>query len=353
MFERGGLADERGVVLLDGLPAWAQLPEDAGRHCPPDDGLIDLEEMADWDAWEGDLPAEPGTGDPLDPPTDLRPDSHATLPDDEHALDGSQARWESAAGLERVAPGPELAMVLDVLDLARADDLTAVEVVAAWERLAAWAHLGAMLAAADLSRRTSMNPAWDAPVPAHACVAADELAMRLAWSRRAAERLVRDGRALEHQLVLTADAVRAGALDTPKLRTLTDRLHDRAGELAWAVQEEVLPSAGSRTPRQLADDVDRALLTVAASILFIVAFDYGMGNLTDLIFRQREPLWVEPELLVDPMAWPLQLGTWLAVGYCGVVRFLSYIDQRIRLEGWELELRMKALGASMEDDDRW
>ncbi|MFO0959045.1 MAG: hypothetical protein U0800_16730 [Isosphaeraceae bacterium] len=97
----------------------------------------------------------------------------------------------------------------------------------------------------------------------------------------------------------------------------------------------------------------RAILAVAASLLFIAAFSYGMGNLTDLLLRQDEPLWVEPDLFVDPTTWTIQLGTWLAVGYCGVVRFLSYIDQRIRLEGWELELRMKALRASMEDDDRW
>ncbi len=33
---------------------------------------------------------------------------------------------------------------------------------------------------------------------------------------------------------------------------------------------------------------------------------------------------------------------WIAVGYLAVVRFLSYLDQRIRNEGWELELLMWA-----------
>ncbi|HVX89504.1 MAG TPA: DUF222 domain-containing protein, partial [Gemmatimonadales bacterium] len=137
-----------------------------------------------------------------------------------------------------------------------------VEVVAAWEKVAAWAHLGACLAAGELSRREAMNPHWSAPTPANPCVAGDELAMRLGWSRRAANRLVRDGRALTNELLLTADAVREGRLDTPKLRTVTDRLHHRPGQLAWLVQEHVLPQAAGRTPSQLAGDIDRALLSV-------------------------------------------------------------------------------------------
>jgi hypothetical protein len=38
----------------------------------------------------------------------------------------------------------------------------------------------------------------------------------------------------------------------------------------------------------------------------------------------------------------LQGAIWLVVGYFTVVRFLSYLDLRIRSEGWELELRMRA-----------
>ena len=172
------------------------------------------------------------------------------------------APWESAACLEVSTPGGDLATVLELVDPTAVDDRTLVEAVAAWEKLAAWAHLGASLTAAELARRASMNPHWNAPAPANQNVAGDELAMRLAWSRPAANRLVRDGRALENELLLVADAVREGAIDTPKMRVLTDRLHDRPGELAWAVQEAVLPGAASRTPGQLAADVDRALLAV-------------------------------------------------------------------------------------------
>ena len=48
-----------------------------------------------------------------------------------------------------------------------------------------------------------------------------------------------------------------------------------------------------------------------------------------------------------------QVGTWIAIAFFGVVRFLTYIDQRIRLEGWEVELRLRAAGAALEDPERW
>ena len=43
----------------------------------------------------------------------------------------------------------------------------------------------------------------------------------------------------------------------------------------------------------------------------------------------------------------LPLTMWLVAGYLSVVRFLSYLDLRIRHEGWEVELRMRAEGAQL------
>jgi hypothetical protein len=44
-----------------------------------------------------------------------------------------------------------------------------------------------------------------------------------------------------------------------------------------------------------------------------------------------------------------QSAVWGAIAFFAVVRFLSYIDRRIRLEGWELELRLKAAGRGWEE----
>ncbi len=38
----------------------------------------------------------------------------------------------------------------------------------------------------------------------------------------------------------------------------------------------------------------------------------------------------------------LALSLWLVAGFSAVVRFLTYLDLRIRQEGWEVELRMRA-----------
>jgi hypothetical protein len=38
----------------------------------------------------------------------------------------------------------------------------------------------------------------------------------------------------------------------------------------------------------------------------------------------------------------LPLAMWMTAVYFAVVRFLSYLDIRIRQEGWEVELRLRA-----------
>ncbi|MEM8733627.1 MAG: hypothetical protein AAGG44_05380 [Planctomycetota bacterium] len=44
----------------------------------------------------------------------------------------------------------------------------------------------------------------------------------------------------------------------------------------------------------------------------------------------------------------LPVALWLVGLYVAVFRFLSYLDSRIRLEGWEIELRLKAEAARMD-----
>jgi hypothetical protein len=42
------------------------------------------------------------------------------------------------------------------------------------------------------------------------------------------------------------------------------------------------------------------------------------------------------------------VAAWLVIGYLTIVRFLSYLDLRIRSEGWEIELRLRAEAARWE-----
>jgi hypothetical protein len=41
------------------------------------------------------------------------------------------------------------------------------------------------------------------------------------------------------------------------------------------------------------------------------------------------------------------LSLWLTAAFVAVVRFLAYLDLRIRHEGWEVELRMRAEGSRL------
>ncbi|HEY0217615.1 MAG TPA: DUF222 domain-containing protein [Cellulomonas sp.] len=155
--------------------------------------------------------------------------------------------------------------MLSALDLDAADDAALVEVVAAATRVQGWAHALAARAAATLSERDSMRPTWSemaGGAPTQACVAGDELAMRLCWSRRAATRLVEHGRVFGHVLGATGEALESGEIGVVAAQVVADRLAGLPVEIALTVQDHVLPEAGRRTPTQLRRDLERALIAV-------------------------------------------------------------------------------------------
>jgi hypothetical protein len=73
----------------------------------------------------------------------------------------------------------------------------------------------------------------------------------------------------------------------------------------------------------------------------------GIGSLLLLSFWLS--FWLAGGMLLNEWQWSgtpytfcFPLAMWLVVGYFSVVRFLSYLDLRIRREGWEVELMMRA-----------
>lgn len=78
----------------------------------------------------------------------------------------------------------------------------------------------------------------------------------------------------------------------------------------------------------------------------------GVGSLLFLSFWLS--LWLTGGMLLSEWQWSgatytlfFPLALWLVVGYFAVVRFLGYLDLRIRREGWEVELMMRAEGARL------
>ena len=47
----------------------------------------------------------------------------------------------------------------------------------------------------------------------------------------------------------------------------------------------------------------------------------------------------------DSYLWENHVAFWLVMGFLAVFRFITYLDCRIRLEGWDVELKLRAEAA--------
>ncbi len=93
------------------------------------------------------------------------------------------------------------------------------------------------------------------------------------------------------------------------------------------------------------------ILSGAYIVGFAFLFWAGTSQILGLLFEigsLREEF--EDGVFFNPR---FQLGLWLAFAFFTVFRFLLYIDQRIRLEGWEVELRLRSVGAALAEGRRW
>ncbi len=89
--------------------------------------------------------------------------------------------------------------------------------------------------------------------------------------------------------------------------------------------------------RSFAELFGRWTMVLAVSVVWTLALWFSLEWLVELLFGHAPAEWYL-------YGWILQAVVWFVVGYAAVVRFLSYLDLRIRREGWEVELRMRAEG---------
>ncbi len=83
------------------------------------------------------------------------------------------------------------------------------------------------------------------------------------------------------------------------------------------------------------DLFSRWLCSIAIGALLLVSFWTSIVMTVTLLSGQEA--WEPTTVTIS-----FSLAMWLAFGYFSVVRFLSYLDLRIRREGWEVELMMRA-----------
>jgi len=94
-----------------------------------------------------------------------------------------------------------------------------------------------------------------------------------------------------------------------------------------------------------------AILEFGATLICAMIADLGVGRLVQSVAAERMTWDLPDSSALTTLAY--QIPIWLGVAYFTVVRFLTYIDQRIRLEGWEVELRLRTAGEAMAEARRW
>jgi len=78
----------------------------------------------------------------------------------------------------------------------------------------------------------------------------------------------------------------------------------------------------------------KAIVTFIFGLLLAISF-WSLFNLRSYIFGTEATV-VDSLVVFTPLAF------WLAAGFTTVARFLLYIDLRIKQEGWEVELKLRA-----------
>ncbi|WP_217615046.1 HNH endonuclease signature motif containing protein [Cellulomonas sp. GbtcB1] len=181
---------------------------------------------------------------------------------------GGAPRTSEQRQIEAIAtcpPGPELDAWLRGLDPRVLPSAIVVEVIAAQTRIESYQHARTLGLIAELASREEMSPEWSplagAP-PTQACVAGDELAMRLGWSRVTATKTVHRALVLDGMLGATREALEVGHLDAGKAQVLTAELADLSFQVAHAVEDAVLPDAHQCSVAELRQRVQREIRLV-------------------------------------------------------------------------------------------
>jgi hypothetical protein len=95
----------------------------------------------------------------------------------------------------------------------------------------------------------------------------------------------------------------------------------------------------------------QALAQLFFGVTFIGCFWFGTGAAASGLLTS-EMTWDEPGRAAV-YGLRFQIALWVAIAFFAVARFLTYIDHRIRKEGWEIKLRLQNVGRSLEEAQAW
>ncbi|HJU97440.1 MAG TPA: DUF222 domain-containing protein [Jiangellaceae bacterium] len=160
-------------------------------------------------------------------------------------------------------PGPRSVALLAAKNPSAMSSYDLLEAIAGWEQLASWVQARQADVIAAFARRRPGPYAPDQPGPSVSEFAADEIAARLAVSRRAADLKLSLAIDLAERLPATAAALREGRIDVSKAKAIiehTGRIDDV--ESRRRVEDRVLARAGTQTAPELRRSLLRAVHAV-------------------------------------------------------------------------------------------
>jgi hypothetical protein len=114
----------------------------------------------------------------------------------------------------------------------------------------------------------------------------------------------------------------------------------------WKVVQRSAELCESRSGSRFAEWLGQMLF----GVIFVIGFWAGTGAIVQVLISS-EMTW-QPTL-ASVLDVRLHLAIWLTIVFFGVARFFTYIDQRIRLEGWEVKLRLRGVARALEDSRKW
>lgn len=101
-----------------------------------------------------------------------------------------------------------------------------------------------------------------------------------------------------------------------------------------------LTRSGNMHARNRGELFSRWLASVVIGLMFVLILWRSFWALAQVLMGDHE------NQSAEWTVW-LPVAMWLTIGYFTVVRFLSYLDLRIRTEGWEVELLLRAEAARL------
>jgi Domain of unknown function (DUF222) len=151
----------------------------------------------------------------------------------------------TAASVEGMAPGVDLAVLITAGQRADLSDREVVEHVKAWERLISWATAGQINMLMEFARRRGADPVAAPGAGGNGNMdvdefAADEIALALTLSPVTAQRRLGLAVTTSQRLPAALDALAEGRIDVARLNTIHDETEDLSDDEAAALAREIL-----------------------------------------------------------------------------------------------------------------